>query len=434
MFGTTVTIVKKATKDIYTDSETVEIAIPSRAEGPTGMYTTYNSRCHGYSPSIYPLEYGIEHGCYNTIAGIPDYEKVEYNYTGYDGSIYWNNCTASTEKFYFSDETVYFRYKATDTAFASKITAYTMVTPTAKEVYPYITIDYYNRTLEGFIVGEKYLINDELVIPTETVMDITEEMYGIKVIIIKKARDVTYEDSSSRPLSIPASTSAPTLDDMGFYRIETPPTFSGISCYDIYFDYLENIKYSFDLESWNAMSTHIPVWENKGYIDDDGKVTVYFQYSSPESFISEYTFELPTPTPTVKPTATPVATATPTATPTPTSTPTPTPTEKPADVFEKEYDVETDISYSKDEGIILFDWNNKTGSDIECISFVAVYDLNGALIRIETRNTLGAGQWTAMYTRCSEDIGKVKVFAWKDMSSMQPMDNVQLFELVVSEN
>ena len=137
-----------------------------------------------------------------------DAEAKTYTGDYYTVKTYQNNDLISTE--YYSghiDGIKKFSHKGTN--YYGNLKIYGGVN-TEPEKTPTIAIDYTNEKLTGFMLNEKYTIDDTEVIPTETDIDITEYI-GKTISIIKKGNGTNTTDSEAQSLIISSRPNAPSV-------------------------------------------------------------------------------------------------------------------------------------------------------------------------------------------------------------------------------
>ena len=180
-YGTSISVVKKASGDYHTDSEPQILVIPSVSDGPNTIATDYN-----------------------TIIGIDD--TMEYKKQTSSEWVTGTNETITGLKAGSYDV----RFKATDASFASKATTVIIEDkPKVKEDTPNIIIDFDKSILSGFIDGCEYLVNGAKKTSNSGCVALDTAYYGKVITIQKKASDEEHLDSDIQELSVPAIPSAP---------------------------------------------------------------------------------------------------------------------------------------------------------------------------------------------------------------------------------
>lgn len=187
-FGKTLTIVKKARKNISNDSAGFELSVPARPNAPTGLTAT--------APTTAAAQGKIT----GTTA------DMQYKSTA-DGSE-WNDCS-STETAVVAGEYIV-RTKATDEKFASETIEVT-VPAFEKSAWttPDISIDYVGEKLTGFTENGSYTVKigtdgeaQSVILTTDNKLDAAA--YMGKTIYIVRIGDSDHTDSLEKTLEVPA--------------------------------------------------------------------------------------------------------------------------------------------------------------------------------------------------------------------------------------
>lgn len=188
--GTTLSIVRKAHDEYYSDSAAQSLEIPARPDKPTIV--------EAIQPDVI--------GGTGTIKGIT--ETMEYST---DNGATWNDGNGSDITNIVGSTTYLVRYKATTNKFKSDNYSITIdIFGAEKEPTPSVDINYADEILTGFESGT-YAINGTVVTVENGVLNIDESYYGKHVSIVKKGDGTTTNDSDAQEFTIPDRPSTPNV-------------------------------------------------------------------------------------------------------------------------------------------------------------------------------------------------------------------------------
>jgi hypothetical protein len=188
-YGTTISIVRKASDYYATDSKVQTLEIPARDDAPTGL------------GSVNETALGANDG---QITGVRSWE-MEYKPVGADK---WTDCTSETiTGLAIGTYQVRYKYYCTNTYIPSK--AATVVIGTdGVETPDNLQIDYAAGKITGLDPSRQYTVNGTPVTPdADGTLTIDESWYGKDLTIVKKDPDTGLEVTET--INIPAKADAP---------------------------------------------------------------------------------------------------------------------------------------------------------------------------------------------------------------------------------
>ncbi|MBB6734247.1 S-layer homology domain-containing protein [Cohnella sp. CBP 2801] len=188
--GTTLSIVKVGS-GTTTDSAAQSLAVPSRADAPTGVGKTDETAV------------GASDGFITSVTS-----EMEYRASGESE---WTAITG-TSVTGLAPGTYDVRTKATGSAFASAETSVTIAAATATpETTPAANIDYANEELIGLTPGASYTINGESqTADVSGKLSLDSSWLGTTLSIVKVGNGTTTTDSEAQSLAVPSRAGAPT--------------------------------------------------------------------------------------------------------------------------------------------------------------------------------------------------------------------------------
>ena len=384
-YGKTISIVKKASKDYFTDSEPQMLYIPALPEAPDLVVSTNDSGVSKIN-SLSNLEYQYAKNIYSTI-----------------NNDVWRSVTSSRELEVVRGNIYNFRYSATDSSFASKIKVIDMTGPSYNMDYFYEQIKLKSNLHDSDYV---FVVNGEEYESDNGNIPIKEEWYGTTVEAYTKSTTEDGDVSGITEIAIPERPEAPDISNVYIkYNNEQGTVYAnswiigGMETSKMQYKSVNSDEWQWAYGSYSKIN---PEKEGKMYEIRTKGDMANKAFPSKSAYI---TADIPDETPK--------------------------PTDKPVIIDgTDDYDITTSVSY--DGTYVNYEYTNNTDNDIEATGIIAVYDVQNRLISVYTFNTFKKG-FNGDFVSVNGVAGIVKFLVWSDLQSLQPYQNAKVSECFVGE-